>query len=72
MDELKIESGVVKAFLTKLIRKTIKDKTGINTCIRIRSLEVRNKDDAMTFTVSADGTIPTKELINVVSKNIGV
>lgn len=72
MDTLRISSGLLGGLITKVIKKSIKKKTGLDITVTIKSLEIVNKDNRTEFELSLTGDVQSTELIKYISKNLGV
>ena len=62
MDEMKIESAIMRDFISKAIKRSVK-KTGVNADIKIKGLEMYTRDGKLYFDITANGSIPLDELI---------
>ena len=62
MDELKVESALVRQLVASMIKKAIQKKIGFNVDLNIKSLSVTTKDGGLYFDVSASGSTKTANL----------
>ena len=62
MDEMKIESAIMRSIISKAIKKVIK-KTGINADIDVKSAEVFTRGGGLYFDIHATGSVPIDELV---------
>lgn len=62
MDELKIESALMRQLVASIIRREIKKKTGFNVDLDIKSLSVTTRGGGLYFDISASGSTRTENL----------
>lgn len=72
MDEMKITSPFLTGIISKVIKKTIRKKSGYDIDIQIESFNVKfDNDGNATVHLSADGNLKKEELLNIL-KGVGM
>lgn len=62
MDEMRIESAIMRQIVSKFIKKAIKKKTGVNVNLDIRNLTVTTRGGSLYFDINAGGSIPIEDV----------
>lgn len=70
MDEMNLKLSVTTSIISKILKKEIKKKTGIDSDIQLTNLQARN--DGKLTDVSIQFSIPTSDIPKLVSKVIGL
>lgn len=70
MDEMKIQSKLMRGILSRIITKELKKKLGCDVNIRIRSLSAATIDNTTRIHVDVDGEINTEDLDTLISQVI--
>lgn len=71
MDEMKIQSKLMRGILSRIITKELKKKLGCDVNIRIRSLSAATTiDNKARIHLDVDGEISTKDLDTLLSQVI--
>lgn len=65
MDELKIESALMRQLVASMIKKAIKNNIGINVDLDIKSFSVTTRNGDLCFDISASGSTRTANLVKL-------
>lgn len=66
--EINIKSAFWRRVFSNIIRKAIKNKTGVNPYIYIDNFTVKSGSGTTTIEINVAGTIETKDLPTILSK----
>lgn len=69
MDEMKIRSEFLKGIISKIIRKTIKRKTGYDIDFRLDDFKVVNSDEKARVFLSIEADISREQLVQIITKS---
>lgn len=70
MDEMKIKSAFLKAIVSKIIKKSIKRKTGANVDVHLEDLDIVVIDGKAKVHLEANAVIEKDDLTRIVN-NMG-
>lgn len=71
MDEMRIVSKFTRSIISKLVRKTLKKKTGYDVGVQVNELNVAIADGKAHVHLNIDAELNKEELMKIL-KNIGL